>query len=408
MSNKEIACLNTLPTELIYKIFIYLNSETIIRSLRCVCKRLYDIVKIYDQYDFNFQSILKSDFIFLCNYIQLNNIKSLILSDDKQTPGQIEYFLARYRINFFTQLQSLILIEIDDCYLKIILNDIKTLKLKIFKIQSERDYSPNIINGEDFTKVLSLPKLEKFTLKLSTFDLTQISWPIQCSLQYLEIHCSNLNEYYSIVRYLPNLKKLVLERLYENIDDGIFPKPDDLQGFHQLKCLTLNHCSVDMSVLLIILSLTPTIEEFQLIKSIKLNEFTSNLSELEKFIEKQLILLDKFGFFINDRQYFLDQSDVDIQSYLTPFQTKFWLSIKKWFVICEYIQSPRTILLYTPSIYDPNFEFHYETKQMISSSSSPTINNNNNNRIQMDGIRKIHLDLTQIMPLVTSAKVRIL
>lgn len=403
MSNEQVPSLDTLPIELIYKIFHYLDSTTIVRSLRCVCKRLYDSVNQYEEYDFNFQSISKSNFSLLCNYIKLKHVKSLTLSDDNQTPGQIEYFLSLYRLKYFTQLYSLILIDVDDSYLKVILKDIQSSKLSFLKIQSERDYSQGITNGDDFIEVLSLPKLQKLILKLTSFDLPRISWPIQSSLQYLKINCSNLNDFYHIVHHLPNLRKLVVERLFEDINNGIHFKPDDLQCFHQLESLKLKYCSIDITVLFIILSLTPTIEHLQLIRSISLDDFVANLSEFEKFIQEKLTILNKFDFFLSYRRYY-DDTPVDIQTYFTPFQTPFWISTKKWFVICEYIQSTQSVLLYTPSITDSQLDYYYHSKQitrLISSSLSI-----NDNSILMDGVRKLYLNLDSVMSSVTSLQVR--
>src|SRR5689334_21679595 len=117
MSFKEKPSLCTLPVELVHYIFGYLDAKTIVRSIRCVCKRLYTIVNTYNQFYFDFNSILKNDFLFLCNYIK----------NDK-TPGQIQHFISIFCLSQFNQLRSLTLIEIDHCYLSIILKDIQRLK----------------------------------------------------------------------------------------------------------------------------------------------------------------------------------------------------------------------------------------------------------------------------------------
>ncbi len=77
MSDNEKPSLGTLPPELVYKFFGYLDAKTIARSLRCVCRELYTIVNIYDQFIFDFNSILTCDFIFLCNYIKHDKVISL-------------------------------------------------------------------------------------------------------------------------------------------------------------------------------------------------------------------------------------------------------------------------------------------------------------------------------------------
>ncbi|CAF1223455.1 unnamed protein product [Rotaria sordida] len=101
MSDQPIASFYTLPLELIHYIFGYLDAKTIVRTFRSICKRFYIAVKTYDQFKLDFNSISKSDFLFLCNFIESKNIESLTLSDRDETPGQIEYFLSFIRIKYF-------------------------------------------------------------------------------------------------------------------------------------------------------------------------------------------------------------------------------------------------------------------------------------------------------------------
>ncbi len=405
MSHKENASLDTLPVEVVHKIFGYLDTRTIVRLLRCVCKRLYTIVNTYDRFNFDFNSILKSDFLFICNYIQPKNVISLTLSDDDETPGQIQYFLSLFRVSYFTQLHSLTLIEIDDCYLSIILKDIKTCLLNSLTIHSQRDYSQNNTNSNDFSSVISLLTLRKLDLKLPNFDLSTLLWPVECRIQHLEIDCRTLDQYYNIVRHLPNLKVFVVGQLDEKMNDGTIAKPDDLESFRQLYCLTLKYCNIDMIILELILSVAPSIKHLKLMRSIDLDVFTSNLTRWENFVKSKLLLLNQFEFFLLDNQQFFfvnpPSTPVDTELIITPFRTSFWIETKKWFVICDYIISPRTIILYTPSFFDPQFEYFYQSKQISRSTSLSTMNNT----IILDGVRKIRLDLENIMPLATSTEV---
>ena len=395
MSIKDMSHFGTLPTEIVYKIFSYIDAVTIVRSLRCVCKRLYDSVNGYDQFDLNFQKISMNDFQFLCNYIKLNKITSLSLYDDEYTPGQMEYFLSLYRLRLFQRLRSLTLIEIDCCYLNIILNDIQTNQLNKLIITSQRDYSTDNSIGNHLRSLLSLPTLTELTFNIPSFDISQIDWPNQCSLRYLHIHCVNLNEYYRIVRYFPCLKELVIEGMFGDVENGILPKGDDLQSFIQLNSLVLKHSQIDFTVFQIILSLTSTIKSLELISSMDLNEFLSNISQWEIFLQTNLSLLKKFQFFFHHFQYD-NNNPVDISSILSVFQTNFWIDTKKWFVTCEYIPSTRRILLHTESFFDSQYQCTYHSKQIISSTF------NSNSTVQINQMKKISLDLTQIMPLVTS------
>ncbi|CAF2808808.1 unnamed protein product [Rotaria sp. Silwood2] len=121
MSTILNSSLDTLPVELIHRIFNSLDEQTIILSLRYVCKRFYTIVNVYDHYKLNFESILKSNFDRICRFIQLENVISLTLSDEHMTPGQIQLFFSLFHIERFTRLCSLTLSDIEERYLKRIL-----------------------------------------------------------------------------------------------------------------------------------------------------------------------------------------------------------------------------------------------------------------------------------------------
>jgi hypothetical protein len=392
------ASFSTLPPELIYKIFVYLDAQTIVRKIRCISKRFYRIVNNYDEFNFNFTSILKCDFLLLCNYIQHDKIISLTLSDNDQTPGQIQLFLSLFRLNQFTRLRSLSLLEIDDCYLNIVLKDMKKLELNSLIIHTERDYSEDNTNRDDLLSVMSLPTLQKLVFKMPNFLMSSITWPIESKIQHLEITCQQLNDYYNIVRHFPNLRTLILEGLHQQIHDGIIPKPDDLEPFHQLESLTIKSCHTDMIIIELILSLTPTIEYLQLMRCVPLDVFTTHLSEWEKFVQLKLPLLNKFEFFLLDESYNYLNNSVDVESIVNPFRKSFWIETKKWFVECIHLISPRAIILHTLSLFDQQFIFIYQSKQ----TSSPTVVLNTLN----NQIKKISLDLEVAMPSVTSAQVR--
>ncbi|CAF1066157.1 unnamed protein product [Adineta steineri] len=397
MSVKQDSLFCTLPVELIYHIFRYLDAQTIVRSIRIVCKRFYTIVNVYDKFNFNFDSIVKSDFHYLCNLILPRNVKSLTLSNSNETPGQIEYFLSRFRIKQFIQLNSLNLFQIDDCQLGIILKDIQKLQLTSLSINSKQDYSDNNTISDDLSSAISLPSLQKLTLNIPSCDISKIVWPIGCTIQHLYIYCRTIDEYCNILYTLPNLRTLVVEGL--NMDDtsGIIPNLPNLTAVCQLFSLTFKYCTLDTAMLEFLLSFTPTLEHFHLIQSIDLDVFISYLPQWQTFIETKLLLLNKFNFFLV-RHAQLITIPVDTEQLMTPFRTTFWTETKQWFVICDYIMSSNILILYSSSFFDPQFEFIFESKQISRSTSTSTINNT----IIMDEVQKLRLDLTKMMISATS------
>ncbi|CAF5119701.1 unnamed protein product, partial [Rotaria magnacalcarata] len=84
---------DTLPVEILYRLFDNLDVQTIFISLRYVCKRFYLTTNTYNRYNFNFKSIAKPYFHLICQIIPSENVISLTLSDEDKTRGQIQLFL---------------------------------------------------------------------------------------------------------------------------------------------------------------------------------------------------------------------------------------------------------------------------------------------------------------------------
>lgn len=400
MSTKLMPSLNTLPPELIHYIFRYLDAPAIVRSLRGVCKKLYTIVKNYAQFKLNFESISKSDFLFLCNFIEYNNVVSLTLCDNESTPGQIEYFLSFVHISQFTRLRSLTLIEIEDCYLKIILRNTRNLALESLSICSEQDYTLANTTPDDISSILTASNIQKLNFSIPSFDQSNMQWPFDNKLQHLEICCRTIDDYCKILCHLPNLQTLVVNQWNEHDTDYVLPKLSNLQRIHQLFSLTFKNCSFEMIILESLLLLTPSLQHLKLLRSVELNEFLSHLQQWQKLIEKHLTVLHKFEFLITDYSPFL-QPNLDIETLIAPFRGSFWTETKNWFVICDYIVRPRTIIIYTPSIYDSKLEYIYESKNIQRVTSTSTITN----RVTFDGARKLTLNLATVTSLAQSQQV---
>ncbi|CAF3544668.1 unnamed protein product [Rotaria socialis] len=399
ISTTQRPSLCTLPVELIHHIFHYLDAQTIVRSFRSVCKQFYTIVKAYDQFKLDFNASLKSDFLFLCNFISPENIQSLTLSDRDETPGQVEFFLSFTRIKQFTRLRYLTIFEIDDCYLNIILKDLSTLTLQSLCIHSERDYSRDNTSLDQLSSVMSLPSLHNVNLNIPNLNLSELLWSLECKVQHLEIYCRTLDEYCNILNHLPNLRKFVVIQLNQDSTDEIVTQLSNLTPFRQLSYLAFKHCHIDIILLELLLLLAPSIERLQLIRSIDLHTFIAHLHQWANFVETKLPFLTQFEFFLTEDEHDFNFT-VDTESLIDPFRTSFWTEKKSWFAICDYIVYPRTVILYTPLTFDPEFEYVYESKEIRRSSSVPNINN----ATKMDGVRKLRLDLTNVMTLATSSQ----
>ena len=102
-----------LPVELLHTLFTYFLAHEILLSFYNVSDHMNAVLVAYSAYRVNFKFIRKTDFDLICRHICPNQIISLKLSDDQYTPGLSELFFSRFRIEQFTRLQSLTLIEIE-------------------------------------------------------------------------------------------------------------------------------------------------------------------------------------------------------------------------------------------------------------------------------------------------------
>lgn len=396
------ASLCTLPVEIIHYIFRYLDVNTIIRSFRSVCKRFYTIVKTYDQFNFNFDSSSKSDFLFFSNLIPLQNVEILVLSDKDETPGQIEYFLSFIRIKHFAGLRALTLLEISDCHLNIILKDIKTLSLQSLCIYSQQNYAQNDLNIDQLSLAIFSTSLRELKLNIPHLNLSQIPWFTECRIRHLEIYCRTLDDYCIIIDHLPNLQKFVVLELNEyqyNTDESL-NKLSNSKACNQLSSLTFKYCNIDMILLESLLVLAPSLQHLQLIRSLDIHRFLSSVNHFVEFIKEKLLSLDKFEFFIIENQQNSDLS-MDAESIIAPFRTSFWIETKKWFVICDYISYQQTFILYTSSTFDPQFEYIYESKEIQHLTTVPSVHK----ILTMKEVRRLTLDLTTVVSAATSSQV---
>jgi hypothetical protein len=403
MSNDQQPKLSTLPVELIFQIFRHLDAKTIVRSCRRVCQRFYTLVKVYDEFQLDFQSIFKSDFHFLCNFVPNDHVTSLVLADDDETPGQIGYFLSTFRIDQFTRLRSLTFLSIDEHNLQLALKNVNKLNLQSLSIQIKEDRSFSFIdNSEQMASNLALASchLHKLRLDISHFRLSSLNWPLDCTLHHLETRCVTLNDFCHIFLHLPNLRVLVVENFNESDAELTTLQISTVQPCCRLTSLTFKYGRMSPFILEVLLSLAPSLEHLRLMRSVDVYPLIAHLPRWEQFITTKLPLLTKFEFFLMENARF-SNNVIDTEVIIAPFRTSFWTETKRWFTTCDYMLEPRTVLLYTPPIFDPHMEYAYESKRIDRSSSAPT----DSKITVMDKVHRISLDLSRVMSLATSSHV---
>jgi hypothetical protein len=113
-SHRPVFVFDLLPTEIVYTIFDYLWAHEILHSFLHISDYFDGILFNYQRYHINFKSIVKQQFDLVCHHIQPNQIKSLVLCDSNETPGQSKAFLSLFPIEQFINLRAITLSDIEN------------------------------------------------------------------------------------------------------------------------------------------------------------------------------------------------------------------------------------------------------------------------------------------------------
>ena len=387
------AYLATLPVEILHRIFDYLDIQTILFSLRSVCTRFYSIANSYNSYNFNFESISKSNFYLICRIIPFEQVISLTLSNKDKTHGQIQLFLSLFNINQFIRLRSLTLIQIEDDDLKIFLDYINHSSLISLTINSQtlsirKNTALNLLSSS-----IEYRTLQKLDLNMWPKDMNELQWPITCTINYLRIRNSiSLNQFYLILQHFPCLQTIILKDF--NIDDtdkSMSTYFNDNQ-FFQLKSLTCEDGRIQMNKLEPCLSLTPALIHLKLIGNGNLFNSSFDGYRWEQLIKSKLPLLKKFEFFISILTEVNFDTD-NIEQLISFFRTSFWFDEKHCFVICDYIIYLHKLILYTIPVCNYHFGY-YSNVDIVSAANFPR---KTNDSIMMDNVKQLDLNLNKVM-----------
>jgi hypothetical protein len=336
-----MASIETLPVELLHRIFDHLDTETILFSIRPVCRLFRSIVNTYDRYILNLKIISKSTFDLLCRLIQPENIISLTLSNYEETFNQIDLFISHVSLHQLTRLRSLTLLDINEGQLNSLLKHMNCKSLISFSFS---------IGKYDNRR-------RKQTLNLLSSILAQ------STLRKLELNIyndrTNLGSLCTIFQSASYLHTLIMKDI---------PTMMTSISFQQLKSLTFNDLRVTIDVVESLLLMTCSIVYLKLIGG----ENMMNGKRWEQFITKNLPHLDhQFEFYFNEQKS-TAQPEEDFKLILSSFRTPFWIERKKWFVICEYRKRfPYVINLYSIPICKSSLEYETDSYKICLSTDPP-------------------------------------
>jgi hypothetical protein len=198
----------TWAPELFHWIFDYLDTQTILDSIRPVCTQLDAIVSTYNKLRLDFSSSNLSNLRSIAKFIQPENVISLILADKNAIESsRVTLFFSLFQLDQFTRLQSLTLVEINGTVLDQLFLHItaRSLSLRLLSIQlcrqrpAETERIINLLSTTIEQSGLQNLHLNIFDSKLIINNILQ---PIQNALRHLTVRsCEYLISCYSLSMY---------------------------------------------------------------------------------------------------------------------------------------------------------------------------------------------------------------
>jgi hypothetical protein len=334
--------------------------------------------------------------------IRPENIISLILSDHDTTPGQIPLFMSLFNIDQFVHLRSLTLVQIEKAQLNRLMNCVNINSLNTLSINIRKNNS----QSEDVSIIpllsnIALANLYKLDLSMWSHEINNFIWPKQCTLQHLTIgHYVTYKQVYIILSQLTYLRTLVLQNGVITDADETIITFSEIEKNANLISLTFKNSRLQMNELQLLLSLTPSLVHLQLTGTVNPSDGILDGSRWEEFIQTKLPSLEKFQFFFRAKTD-LNHNSTDIESWIVPFRTLFWIKYKSWFVTCNYINKTATLRLYTVPICDPYITYESDFDKITYTNCASI----DNDTLIMNNVREVQLDLTLMMNTVTAQRV---
>lgn len=117
-----------LPVELLHTIFQYLTHCDAVCSFYDISSYVNEVVEDFCWSQMDFRSVSKDRFDLVCEHLDVRRLASLTLSEDLDTPGQVELFFARFPLREIINLRSLTLLSVTNYDLSFILDDLTQLE----------------------------------------------------------------------------------------------------------------------------------------------------------------------------------------------------------------------------------------------------------------------------------------
>jgi len=350
----------------------------------------------------DFRSVSQYDWNLICRqYLPsiVDHVQSLRLSNDDDTPQQIDIFLQNsLTIRRFNRLQSLALCDICS-------NEIMN------KMMLEWKYLPHLthltlagcylqfdqINGQCLiNSIWSLPKLIYCYLNIN-FGEIDIFLPtvMSLSLKYLfiwgiEHHPNDIN---SLLKQTPCLKQFSI-LLNMNLDDDVVVVRHPALSITKLK---LHLSRIHQDNMIIFLQTMPNL--CQLIVDIcsPNKDQILNGYQWENILRNYLPNLQIFRLRMEFQIINKNNTEKPLNDLVNSFRNSFWLEDHHWFVRCHWnpINSSSSIYLYTLPYKFTDFKFN---SSMIFKSTCP----NDKNYLEYNHVNNLKYEISSIEKFVLS------
>ena len=339
--------LESLANELLLDLFEYFSSVDLLEAFYDLNTRVNTLIHFHFQtHSLNFQSTSKYHFDLICQkYLPsvTDQILSLRLSDDNDTPEQIDLFFS-YGLSFqrFSNLQSLSIYRIYSLNsLQRIIDELPYLphliRLKITRhtIVYNEIYDIGIIES-----IGRLPNLISCHLDIINDTDRCILIPpiISLSLKDLSIpHLScNINQLLNLIKHLLNLQTLDIHIIdYSTISPIISNKFLTIKKLNLLFYGSLN-------------IMTNLLQNMSNVQELKINMPSTYIDgyQWETIIDNHLLHLITFQIKMSISLTNQKNQEDKINEILNSFSSQFWIKKHQWFIQCHWILTDTSSVVY--------------------------------------------------------------
>jgi hypothetical protein len=344
--------LYSLPVEIFYRILDDVDGQTIVLSFRNVCTKFEAIANSYNRYKLDLTSISNNNFDFVCHHIRAESIISLTLSNGEKTPDEIDRFFSLVAIDQLIRLRSLTFLQMNNNELQNRLHSIFTVcPLTCLSIKSRDD--DELQAQSLLLSIVTQSNLRRLDFNVSYYrEIDKISWPANCTLEYLRMNTCTIQQLCAILDHSPNLRTLVLKHCSE-VNIGL----PVVKTYSQLTSLTFEKFALYIHHIEVILLHTPSLVYLKVVNNDDACQTLFNGSRWEKLIQMKLPQLKNFEFFFAKIPSHTDGS-AEIESLIGPFRTPFWSETKQWTVAFAYLKHIRRVILCSLPVCLTSFSYY--------------------------------------------------